>query len=198
MQKIIDSTSEPIAAKMRIRPYMIKRFIDGLMEARYAMNWGHVDATGATRPAVKFVDALGPFNQEHPPVLKNVQLPVPTEDYNQVRKDLRDFGYGFVKNAISGDQLKILQRRLKEQAEGEAIAGVGSFDGGENAPNQRVWCLPNKGKEFVDLLSNDVLETFVPEFLGDDALLFSFTANIARPGNTPMILHTDQITVHCP
>lgn len=83
-----------------------------------------------------------------------------------------------------------------DQAKGEADAGVGFFDGGEKKPNQRIWCLPNKGQEFIDLLdTNKTIQDFVPDFLGDDAILFSYTANIARPGNTPMHMHTDQITV---
>jgi hypothetical protein len=73
---------------------------------------------------------------------------------------------------------------------------VGSFDGGETKPNQRLWCLHNKGQEFIDLLDfNKVIKELVPENLGDDAILFSYTANIAKPGNTPMYLHTDQISV---
>jgi ectoine hydroxylase-related dioxygenase (phytanoyl-CoA dioxygenase family) len=62
-----------------------------------------------------------------------------------------------------------------------------------------VWCLPNKGQEFIDLLEhNRTIDDFVPDFLGDDAILFSYTANIARPGNTPMHMHTDQITIQPP
>jgi ectoine hydroxylase-related dioxygenase (phytanoyl-CoA dioxygenase family) len=42
------------------------------------------------------------------------------------------------------------------------------------------------------------IDNFVPDFLGDDAILFSYTANIARFGNTPMYMHTDQITIQPP
>ena len=53
--------------------------------------------------------------------------------------------------------------------------------------------------QFIDLLeTNKAIGDFVPDFLGDDAILFSYTANIARPGNTPMHLHTDQITIQPP
>ena len=51
----------------------------------------------------------------------------------------------------------------------------------------------------MDLLeTNKTIDAFVPDFLGDDAILFSYTANIARPGNTPMHMHTDQITIQPP
>ena len=52
-----DPTTEPLDAQVYIRPTVIKRFVDGLMEARYALNWGHiVMLSGPTRIGVKFVD----------------------------------------------------------------------------------------------------------------------------------------------
>lgn len=198
MVKLTEDQQITVDCQVRIRPVMIQRFCDGLMEARYALNYGHVYVQGPTRVGVKLVDALTPFGARHPKLDRNKldQLPKPTEDIEQVKRDLKQWGYGLVKNALSGDELKAMQQRLNEQAKGEADAGVAFFDGGEKRPNQRIWNLPNKGQEFLDLLdNNDVIKDFIPEFLGEDAILFSYTANIARPGNTPMHLHTDQITV---
>jgi hypothetical protein len=190
--------SDNLDCKVFIKPIMVQRFVDGIMEARYALNYGHIFTDGPTRVGVKFVDGLTPFGAVHPKLNKTMlhKLPKPTEDKAQVKKDLKEFGYALVKNALNPDELQKLQKRLKEQAQGEADAGVGFFDGGEARPNQRIWNLPNKGQEFLDLLdTNKVIKDYVPDFLGDDAILFSYTANIARPGNTPMHLHTDQITV---
>jgi hypothetical protein len=192
-----------VEGALYVRPHMIQRWVDGIMEARYSLSYGHILITPGTptRIGIKFIDCLGPFGWQHPTLDKDIvpKLPQPTTDVNQVKKDLKDFGFGLLKDAISGDELKRLQTRLKEQAQGEADTGVGFFDGGETKPNQRVWNLPNKGQEFIDLLDhNPTFETFVPEFLGEDAYLFSYTANIARPGNTPMNLHTDQITIQPP
>jgi hypothetical protein len=189
---------EALDAAVRIKPVMIQRFVDGLMEARYALNYGHVHVDGPTRVGTKFVDALTPFGAVHPKLDRSKldRLPKPTEDIEQVKRDLKEWGYGLVKNALTPDELQKLTKRLMDQAKGEVDAGVGFFDGGEAQPNQRVWNLPNKGEEFLDLLdTNKVIKDYVPEFLGEDAILFSYTANIARPGNTPMHLHTDQITV---
>ncbi|KAF2472750.1 PhyH-domain-containing protein [Lindgomyces ingoldianus] len=123
-------------------------------------------------------------------------LPEPTTDVDQVKRDLREFGYGFVKDALAPEQLAALQKRLKGQADGEVAAGVAYFDGGPKKPNQRIWNLPNKGQEFLDLLEHPLVEEFMPDFLGDGYHLSSYTANINRPGSKGMGMHTDQITIN--
>ncbi len=198
-----DAQPEDAVGRVYVRPHMIQRWVDGLMEARYSLAYGHIHLGPGTPPrvATKFIDALTPFGATHPKLNRETldQLPVATEDVAQVKRDLQRWGYGLLKNALSTAELSTLQARLKEQAQGEADVGVAFFDGGETKPNQRVWNLPNKGQEFINLLDhNKTFNRFVPDFLGDDAYLFSYTANIARPGNTPMHLHTDQITIQPP
>ena len=214
---VADDSLGDLDAQVYITPVMVKRLVDGMMDARFALGLDDIFIrTGATRVVIKFVDALTPFNPIHPKLdrLDLKDLPRPTEDISQVKRDLDVWGYGLVKNALSPDELKTLRKRLMDQAKGEADAGIGFFDGGERKsnqgavgfltgaeknPNQRVWCLPNKGKEFIDLLENNkTIDNFVPDFLGDDPILFSYTANIARPGNTPMHMHTDQVTMQPP
>lgn len=193
--------AEDLDANIFIRATNIKRLCDGVMDARYALNWGHIFMlSGPTRIGVKLGDSLTGFNAVHPKLsdLNLEDLPKPTEDIAQVKYDLEKWGYGLVKNALKPDEVARIRTRLMEQAKAEADAGVGFFDGGEAKPNQRVWCLPNKGDEFLELLDNPTIDNFVPDFLGDDAILFSYTANIARYGNTPMHMHTDQITIQPP
>jgi hypothetical protein len=180
---------------------MVKRLYDGNLDSRYALRLGFVRVLdGSRRDYVKFGDALTGFHQTHPKLdgINLAELPKPTEDVAQVKRDLEKWGYGFVKNALAPDELDRLRKRVAEQAKAEDKAGVAYFDGGPHKPNQRLGCLPNKGKEFLDLLDNEVIDNFVPDFLGDGAILFSYTANIARPGSTPMLLHTDQITIQPP
>ena len=148
--------------------------------------------------AVKFADYLTPVDVTHPVVPEGVELPKPTEDIDQVRADMRKFGYGLVKNALSAEQVETLKEAVKQQAAGEVEAGVAAKDGGPNTPNQRIWTLINKGQEFHDLLEHDLIDEIVPEFLGEHALIHSYSANIARPGNTPMVLHTDQVAIQPP
>ena len=180
---------------------MVKRLYDGNLDSRYALGLGFVRILdGSRRDCVKFGDALTGFTQTHPKLdgIDQSQLPKPTEDIAQVKRDLDKWGYGFVKNALKPDELDRLRKRVYEQCKAEEKAGVAYFDGGPHKPNQRLGCLPNKGQEFLDLLDNKVVDDFVPDFLGDGAILFSYTANIARPGSAPMSLHTDQITIQPP
>ncbi|KAK5956399.1 hypothetical protein OHC33_002976 [Knufia fluminis] len=180
----------------------IKRLADGVMDSRYALNWGHIYMlSGPPRIGVKTGDALTGFGATHPKLsdLNLSDLPAPTEEVSKVKSDLSKWGYGLLKNALTPHELTTLKSRLMSQARGEREAGISFHDGGESKPNQRIWCLPNKGQPFIDLLDhNPTIPAFVPDFLGDDAILFSYTANIARPGNTPMHMHTDQITIQPP
>lgn len=72
------------------------------------------------------------------------------------------------------------------------------MDGGVHAPNQRIWTIINKGQEFHDLLEHPLIDAIVPDFLDDNYLLHSYSANVARPGNTAMVLHTDQTAITPP
>jgi len=45
------------------------------------------------------------------------------------------------------------------------------------------------------MLNHPLIDEVVPWLLGDNAHLHGYLANIARPGNTPMPVHTDQLTV---
>lgn len=192
------------ACRVKIKPHYIKAFAEGQLEPRYGLfKDGFFDETtlpkGDIKVAVKFADALCPIDPEHPVSPKaGARLPQPTEDLDQVRRDIKEFGYGLVKNALSPDQIEILAEAVRQQGRGEVDAGVAAKDGGPNAPNQRIWTLINKGQEFLDLLEHPLIDEIVPENLGEHFLVHSYSANIARPGNTPMMLHTDQVGIQPP
>ncbi|MEM7533120.1 MAG: phytanoyl-CoA dioxygenase family protein [Chloroflexota bacterium] len=145
----------------------------------------------------------------------NTDLPQPTTDMTQAKADIDQFGFCFIKDALSPEQTAALRTRLVEQAQAEQTQGVayrdgapnqnwGSFRGKDGAlrkdafkqasggPNQRLWMLINKGNQFLELLSHAQMREVIDHVLGDDYLLSSFTANIANPGGVPMKLHTDQ------
>jgi hypothetical protein len=200
--KISELPEEKIDDIVIIRPNDVRTFVDGLLEPRYAMNLGYFTVQGEKTVGIKFADALGPYNPTTIKLNPNQKFPQPTEDMDQAKKDLDDWGYALVKNAISQDEVKSLYARLKEQAVEEAEAGVAQFDGSspgvDLGPNQRVWCIANKGQEFLDLLENPVIDEFLP-ILGNDVILFSYNAYTVREGNSPMLLHYDQNTVSpCP
>ena len=143
------------------------------------------------------------------------KLPQPTTDLTQAKADIDEFGYCLLANAIADDYRAALLERVQEQAEAEKQLGLAFEDGGakqqwgafrdadgrireeafraENGGvNQRVWMLVNKGKIFLDLLATPQVNELVGYVLGEEYLLSSYTANIAKPGGVAMNLHTDQ------
>lgn len=180
--KMLDSATEEPSARLRTRPETILHLIEGLMEVRYADHFNHIEVQGERLElAVKFGDLLSPV-QPASPTPPVGRLPEPTTDIKQVKRDLKEFGYGFVKDALCPEQCAALRQRLSDQAAGERKAGVAFFDGGPLKPNQRIWNLPNKGQEFLDLLDHPLVTEFMPENLGTGYHLSSYTANINRPG----------------
>lgn len=63
------------------------------------------------------------------------ELPKPTRDVEEIKRNIKEWGFGFVKDALSPQQLKIINKAVLEQAAGEIKAGVADWEG----PNQRVW-----------------------------------------------------------
>jgi ectoine hydroxylase-related dioxygenase (phytanoyl-CoA dioxygenase family) len=117
-------------------------------------------------------------------------LPALTTDLEQAKADLDTYGVARVADALTPEQVEALRTRLVEQAAAERAAGLAflEYDGA----NQRVWNLPSKGKGFRDLLTAPVVRSLVRHVLQGDYCLSSHTANIAGPGGSAMVLHSDQ------
>jgi len=130
-------------------------------------------------------------------------------------KDLESNGFCYVEKAMNFKEVSNLKKRLSEQAIAEEQLGIAYREGRPNVnwgdffnedgkirkdayinsketPNQRVWMLVNKGQVFVDLLKKLSVRKIMDIMLGDEYILSSHGANIVRPGNSPMPLHTDQ------
>ena len=143
------------------------------------------------------------------------QLPTPATGLSQCVTDLESSGYCYLADALSSVEVLQLQQRLSEQAQAEEQRGVAYKDGSTNqnwgdfrdeqgelrpaafdpaagGSNQRIWMLVNKGRLFVDLLQHSNVRNIVSSILGDEYILSSHIANIARPGGAAMRLHTDQ------
>lgn len=195
---------EEADARVNTKAEYIIQFHEGKLEPRYGLfkdAFFHEASLpkGSLRIAIKFADLLCPVNPVPPKhYAPGSRLPQPTEDLDQVKSDIREFGYGLVKNALSPEQVATLKKAVQQQAAGEQKAGVGKFDGGPDGPNQRIWTLINKGQEFLDFLEHPLIEEIVPDFLGEQYLVHSYSANIVRPGNVPMQLHTDQVAIQPP
>jgi ectoine hydroxylase-related dioxygenase (phytanoyl-CoA dioxygenase family) len=119
-----------------------------------------------------------------------LELPPLTTDLEQAKADLDAFGVARVAGALGPEQVAALRARLVEQAAAERAAGIGFLE--YEGANQRVWNLPSKGKVFRDLLTTPIVRTLVRHVLQGDYCLSSHTANIAGPGGSAMVLHSDQ------
>ncbi|MGI8839656.1 MAG: phytanoyl-CoA dioxygenase family protein [Caulobacteraceae bacterium] len=116
-------------------------------------------------------------------------LPSPTADRARAFADLETHGYGIVAGVLAPAQVAALRRRVIEQGQGEEARGVAFHDGGAN---QRIWMMVNKGRMFRDLVVHPFVFEAMPRLLGENFILSSLTANIARPGGEAMGLHADQ------
>ena len=153
--------------------------------------------------------------EQHMTTATQATLPVPTRNLETAKSNLDESGYCLLANALSPNQVSELRIRLVEQAEAEKQKGFAYEDGGKDQDwgafrdadgrirseaftaesggiNQRLWMLVNKGKVFHQVLFNKGARNLVTHVLGDDYLLSSYTANIAKPGGVKMDLHTDQ------
>lgn len=112
-------------------------------------------------------------------------------DLDAATAELAEHGYCIVEGVLSPEETAAARSRLVAVAQAERDAGIAGI-GFEGPDNQRVWCLLNKGPEFVALAHHPVAMQLMTAQLGPQFLLSSITANIAGPGGPPMMLHTDQ------
>ncbi len=142
-------------------------------------------------------------------------LPKATSDMEQAKSDILEYGYCLIANALEPEVVGAALERLKEQAAAELEQGAafedggpkqqwGAFTDGKGRPkqkaytaaaggvNQRVWMLVNKGRIFRQILFTENVRAVVDHVLGEEYLLSSYSANIAKPGGVAMNLHTDQ------
>jgi ectoine hydroxylase-related dioxygenase (phytanoyl-CoA dioxygenase family) len=167
------------------------RMIRGELDPRQALVFGDmVVQGGSVAAAVEFGDFLTGVPLAPPPGVAD-RAPQLTRDWSRARVDLEEHGYALVEGALSSGQLEQVRSRVVEQAAAERAAGKASI--GEST--QRIWNLVNKGRVFQDLLLNPLIDAFVPERIGQHALLHGAVAQIALPGNAPSIMHFDQIAV---
>ena len=121
--------------------------------------------------------------------------PNPTRSLTQAKQDLDEYGFCVVLDALDPDQLAQARTRLVEQADAEVELGIATRDGaGPNTPgpNQRMWNLVNTGACFRDMITHPLVDELVGHVLGEQFILSTHSANIAKPGGTRMGLHTDQ------
>ena len=137
--------------------------------------------------------------------------PKPTDDLDKAKNDLKTWGYCLLLDAIPKTINENAKNRLIEQANAEKKLNLAfedgsktkkwgefkvkkskSFKSDDGGINQRIWMLPNKGKEFLNILDNHKYFKIMKYIVGDHPIVSSFGANIAKKGGVRMDLHTDQ------
>lgn len=123
-------------------------------------------------------------------------LPQPTKDIHQLRIDMRRWGYCKVADAVNAEQVNLIRKRVLEQAEGEAMAGIRQ----KTPSGQNINCCVNKGRCFELLIEQHpavmqggpLIEQLLTEAMGADWICTSLIASISLQGGVPQALHQDQ------
>ncbi|MEM7016570.1 MAG: phytanoyl-CoA dioxygenase family protein [Pseudomonadota bacterium] len=130
------------------------------------------------------------------PYWSKIDLPKPTKKIRQLRKDLRDWGFCLIEDAMSEEQCEAFYAQLWRQSEGEQAASVAH----QTPSGQQINTLVNKGECFARCIeqhpsavqAGPVIEQIMDETLGKGWICHSFLAIGADPGGYPQGLHIDQ------
>lgn len=137
-------------------------------------------------------------------------LPKPSRDADRLKRDLDEFGYCLLADALPVEQIREATDRIVEQAElegerDEAMVGDGrsvqrqfAAHADANTPHQIVRSLLNKGKLFRDLVVRPDVLSLMEHMLSDFYILSSTNAIVMRGGSRQQVMHTDQMFVGFP
>ena len=118
-----------------------------------------------------------------------LELPEPTPSRELAKKHLAEFGVCVLTNVLSNEEIEMLRDKLDRQRKGEVANGLRKERVGKNIISNCV----NKGKEFLNLVTHDVVDDMYEFLFGRQFLLHSLTASyFTGPEETPQVLHRDQ------
>ena len=127
---------------------------------------------------------------------KDLSLPKPKKDIEQLRQDFHEWGYCLVEDGLSVEQNQLVYQRVMDQAKAERELGIAYL----SEAQQHVWSLVNKGDVFNRCMTHDtdaiqaglLIEQLLDEMLGSGWHHLSYIANISFPGCHPQGMHPDQ------
>ena len=127
---------------------------------------------------------------------KDLSLPKPKKDIEQLRQDFHEWGYCLVEDGLSVEQNQLVYQRVMDQAKAERELGIAYL----SEAQQHVWSLVNKGDVFNRCMTHDtdaiqaglLIEQLLDEMLGSGWHHLSYIANISFPGCHPQGMHQDQ------
>ena len=127
---------------------------------------------------------------------KEFDLPRATKDIKQMRRDIKEWGFCLIEDAMSKEQCDRFLNRLLDQAEGERLAGVDQ----PTPSGQYINTLINKGEVFAQCIEQNteavqagpVIEQIKDETLGKGWICHSFLSNGSDPDECTQGLHIDR------
>lgn len=107
---------------------------------------------------------------------------------------LREDGFAVIPDVLSPTQVEDVLARLWQAAKESERRGVPTHIKGldPNKSNVRVFNLIDLDPIFMTLIDNPTADAVVSGILHSNYIVSNFTANIARPGSEPMMIHSDQ------
>ena len=131
-----------------------------------------------------------------------LDYPPATEDLEEAKAHIDEYGIAVVGNALTVDEVAVIDRRLEEQAAGEAELRLGTISRGdegfgvktskEEKVSRLVWNLVNKGECFLPLVDHPKTLPLIQHILGERVILGSIGAHMSGHGNERQPLHQDQ------
>lgn len=182
MYRAETSSSEPMKSVLESNPEIY------FVPPKRRSDWGNWEF----KPGSYYDTTTGakhPYWQDH-------DLPEPSRDIEQLRKDMMKWGYCKIEDALSPRQVGVIRERVLGQAEGERLAGIAQ----KTPSGQNINCCVNKGRCFELLIQQHpsavqggpLIEQLVTEALGHGWICTSLIAAISLKGGVPQALHQDQ------
>ncbi|MFP6585000.1 MAG: phytanoyl-CoA dioxygenase family protein [Candidatus Hydrogenedentota bacterium] len=148
----------------------------------------------ATAQPKKSADHRQTRYAQAPPLDPSVVLPQPevTNDLEQAKEDLLEYGMCLLGDALSPEEVDLLRTKLDAQAAAERDLGD-LTPASAKTTKQSVSNMPNKGKEFLELVERRSADELGTMLLGKDFLISSITGMVFHgPTDEPQMLHRDQ------
>lgn len=134
--------------------------------------------------------------------LEVLDYPPLTENPEEAKAHIDKYGMCLIKDALSQEEVDVIDDRLREQAEAEDKLGLGTKLRGderrgikisdEEKVSRLLWNLMNKGDCFLPLIDHPKILPCVQYIIGERVLIGSMGAHMNGPGNERMALHQDQ------
>ncbi len=124
-------------------------------------------------------------------------FPDPTTDLEQVKADVKEFGYGIVKSALTPKEVHTLKSVITEKIkEAEEAGHIGESYTDRDAVNRRLRSVVDTHMCFRNLvdhpLAMEMAEFMLgPTYLDESYLLQGINVNMTRPGSKSMGVHGD-------